>query len=317
METISVLQSFALAKDGEIVSIADVERGGACDCICPACKEALIAKKGDIRVWHFSHASGADCTGGAESALHLAAKRLIEKKCGLMVPENRVSKFFQLPDGRSATEEVCVDAMWVDFTSVSLEESLGSIKPDVIGQTGSTRYLIEVAVSHFVDYEKLVVIETLGLPALEISLNLLDRESWDWAALEEAVIHGTAAKAWLFQPARKDLEAIALDKAATAALKKPLPPPLKASAPRIRLSVHGRIVDMIDLPFGIAVWTPYDPEINEMIKAISRRFGGRWQPKYRNWLFPHSTRPWLLQALQELANGAATNRGDKITILRP
>lgn len=321
MELISVLQSFALAKDGEIVSVADVDRGLACDCICPACKEALVAKKGAIRIWHFAHASGASCEGGAESALHLAAKRLIEKSRGIMVPEIRVQKSVHLPDGRSATGEICVEAMWVDFDRVSLEEPLGTIKPDVIGQAGSARYLIEIAVSHFVDYEKRVTIETLGLPALEISLNLMERESWDWAALEEAVVQGTAAKAWLFQPARKNLETAALDKAETAALMKSLPPTPTTPAPRMRLSVQGRIVDLIDLPFGIAVWTPYNPEINEVIKAIARSLCGRWQPKYRNWLFPRAVRPFLLQAFNDLAKGGASaiipHQKDRVECLAP
>lgn len=298
MESISMLQSFALAKDGKIVSVTDVERGLACNCICPACKEVLIAKQGVVRVWHFSHASGTECLTGAESALHLAAKHLIEKSQGMMVPELRVRKSFYFLDGRAATEEACIGADWIAFEQVSLEEPIGSIRPDLIAQIGSTRYLIEIAVTHFVDHEKFAAIEKLGLPALEISLNLMDRDILDWAALEEAVIHGTTAKAWLFHPVLKELEALALDKAATAASKQPQSPAPKTSATRIRILVKGRIVDLIDRPFGVAVWTPYNPEINEIIKALARSLGGKWQPKYKNWLFPLSVRPWLLRALQ-------------------
>lgn len=306
METISMLQSFALAKNGDIVSVADVERGLACNCICPACKEVLIAKQGDVRVWHFAHASGTECLGGAESALHLAAKHLIEKWHGMMMPEIRARKSFQLHDRREATEDVCIGATWIDFEQVSLEESIGAIRPDLIAQIGATRYLIEIAVTHFVDHEKRSAIEMIGLPALEISLNLMGRDILDWAALEEAVIHGTTFKAWLFHPVLKDLEALALDKAATAASKQLPSPAPKTSAPRMRILVNGRIVDLIDRPFGIAVWTPYNPEINEIIKTLARSLGGRYQPKYKNWLFPISVRPWLLQALQGEAESPTT-----------
>lgn len=153
---------------------------------------------------------------------------------------------------------------------------------------------MEIAVSHFVDLEKAAVIEKLKLPALEISLNKMERESWGWAALEDAVIYGTELKTWLFQSA--------LNKAANAALMKPLPFAPKTPASRIRLYIHGEIVDLIDPPFGVAVWTPYNPEINEIIKSIARSLGGRWQPKYRNWLFPSSVRPWLLRKFHELAD---------------
>lgn len=301
-----MLQSFALAKNGNIVSVADVERGLACNCICPACKEVLIAKQGDVRVWHFAHASGTECLGGAESALHHAAKHLIEKWHGMMMPEIRARKSFQLLDRREATEDVCIGATWIDFEQVSLEESIGAIRPDLIAQIGATRYLIEIAVTHFVDHEKLSAIEMIGLPALEISLNLMGRGILDWAALEEAVIHGTTVKAWLFHPVLKDLEALALDKAAIAASKQPPSPAPKTSAPRMRILVNGRIVDLIDRPFGVAVWTPYNPEINEITKTLARSLGGKYQPKYKNWLFPLSVRPWLLQALQGEAESPTT-----------
>ena len=74
MEAGSLLQSFAIAKDGRIVSVDEVERGQACGCTCPCCKRPLIARQGDVRGWHFAHATGADCDGGAESALEPIAK---------------------------------------------------------------------------------------------------------------------------------------------------------------------------------------------------------------------------------------------------
>ena len=36
-------------KDGEIVSIEDVKSGLNCGCICPACSDPLVAKKGEKR----------------------------------------------------------------------------------------------------------------------------------------------------------------------------------------------------------------------------------------------------------------------------
>lgn len=46
-------------SDHRIITINDLssdQRGAACDCICPACKQHLLAKMGDIRIHHFAHA---------------------------------------------------------------------------------------------------------------------------------------------------------------------------------------------------------------------------------------------------------------------
>lgn len=69
-----LLIPFAL-KDGRIVHVDSVDSGRACGCICPACKEMLVARKGRIRVHHFAHDAGAACDG--ESALHATAKLLL------------------------------------------------------------------------------------------------------------------------------------------------------------------------------------------------------------------------------------------------
>ena len=39
----SLLQSFAVNKDGLTVSVDEVSRGLACECFCPACGEPVIA----------------------------------------------------------------------------------------------------------------------------------------------------------------------------------------------------------------------------------------------------------------------------------
>lgn len=46
------------AKDsatGQIVAVDEVEKGHACNCICPSCNEPLIARQGSVNIWHFSH----------------------------------------------------------------------------------------------------------------------------------------------------------------------------------------------------------------------------------------------------------------------
>lgn len=45
-------------KDGKYLDISEVERGRACACVCPSCKQNLVAKKGlnpDKMIHHFAH----------------------------------------------------------------------------------------------------------------------------------------------------------------------------------------------------------------------------------------------------------------------
>ena len=47
---------FAIRKaDQSIVEVSDVTRGQQCGCVCPSCKQGVIARQGDVYVWHFSH----------------------------------------------------------------------------------------------------------------------------------------------------------------------------------------------------------------------------------------------------------------------
>ena len=73
-------------KDGNIVSIDDVPSGKECGCVCPACGDELIARKGQKRMHHFAHRSNEDCEYGYESSLHLAAKDILSRSEKMVIP---------------------------------------------------------------------------------------------------------------------------------------------------------------------------------------------------------------------------------------
>lgn len=45
------------SRDGQLIHISNVPQGLECNCVCPNCKENLIAKKGKINEYHFAHES--------------------------------------------------------------------------------------------------------------------------------------------------------------------------------------------------------------------------------------------------------------------
>lgn len=72
--------TYAIAMDGQFVNVDDVKTGQECECICPACKEHLVAKnRGKVRIHHFAHKSGTECSFAFESMLHLLAKERVQK----------------------------------------------------------------------------------------------------------------------------------------------------------------------------------------------------------------------------------------------
>jgi competence protein CoiA len=305
MENGSLLQSFAIAKDGDLVSVAEVERGQACACACPVCKGSVIARQGDVRVWHFAHAHNSDCPGGAETALHLAAKKVIQRARGALYPAMVVNRSYRAPDGRQGYGEAALPEVWVDFEEVRTEVSFGDVVPDVIGCTAKATYLLEIGVTHFVDADKLARLRRLGLPAIEIDLSRFEREAWDWEALEQAVVHSTENKTWLLCPQQLWLEQQADELAQRDALAQP---EVSASTPspnsqpkRTRYLARGRLIDLRDYPFGVVVWTPYDRNLNEVIKGWARKYGGRYQPRFKNWLFPLAARPFIVGDIEQFS----------------
>ena len=307
MENQSLLQSFAIDKEGHARSVDEVARGLACDCACPSCGRPVIARQGEVREWHFAHAVETDCDGGAESALHLAAKQLLLENGGLSVPEIRIEMEARLPDGRVGKGVAIRSEHWIDFQSVEAEKSIGSIRPDIVAVIGNTMLFVEVAVTHFVDSDKRAIISALSVPTIEIDLANFQGEKWTWELLGDYVIENTLHKRWLHIPDEETLRIEAHEAAIQAALRTPLSiqeqtNSLAPKASRTRFWIGNRMVDLIERPFGIAVWSPYDPDLNALIKPIIRLLGGRWQPRFKNWLVPLAAKEWLYSELRKHAS---------------
>ena len=116
---------------------------------CPACKEIVIAKKGQKKVHHFAHKSGSNCQYGYQTSVHLMAKEIIEKTHRIIIP------------GRGK----------VDVDEVIVETKLGSIIPDILVICDGKKYIIEVLVTHQVDDEKKEKIKVLDISAIEVNLS--------------------------------------------------------------------------------------------------------------------------------------------------
>ncbi|OIR12495.1 competence protein CoiA-like family protein [mine drainage metagenome] len=304
MENTSLLQLFATDKQNQIRSVDEVARGLACECRCPSCGKQVIARQGEVREWHFAHASISECDSGAETALHLAAKQLILQHQGISIPTRSVSETIRLKDGRNGVGEATRPELWLDFKDVEAEMSFRNIRPDIVASLENTYFFIEIAVTHFVDDAKKELFDELNIPTIEIDLASVRETKWTWPLLEEIVLTNTSHKKWLNMLHYPDLQKEASDIAMKNALNMAIPESTSNANvvnERNRFLINGRILDLIVKPSTLAIWSPYDPLLNEMIKPLIKKAGGRWYPKYKNWFVPLKAKTYLLTELEKLS----------------
>jgi hypothetical protein len=177
-------------RNGVLTHIDDVSRGLACECVCPACDAKLVARKGQQRIPHFAHARGEQCSYGLETGLHLAAKEILNEKREIVLPpvllrSNCFSKSTKLAEEKR-----------YKLDEVILEKKIGKIIPDVIGYVQEHPVLIEICVTHPVDFKKLCRIKDLGYSAIEIDLSNISR-NLSRSELEYLIIEPGSHKKWI------------------------------------------------------------------------------------------------------------------------
>jgi Competence protein CoiA-like family len=178
-------------RDGALKHISEVTGGLDCDCRCASCDDRLVAKKGAIKQHHFAHACGSECATALETALHFAAKQILESRREIYLPAAILN--FNRPNSvHKLTNE-----QLVGLKNVRLERKLGQIIPDVIASANGQLLSIEIRVTHPVDSLKLKRISELGLSTLEIDLSKAARNLTE-LDLETLVIGPGAHKKWLY-----------------------------------------------------------------------------------------------------------------------
>jgi len=190
MEQSNILFAFGL-REGKVVHISKVKSGLSCDCFCPSCGAQLIARKGNVRRHHFAH-EVEECAHGAETALHMAGKDILEKNKYIKLPPVRV-----VHPNNPKKHRVIYDEKKIFAEKVIVEKKFGEIVPDVLFYYNNVPLIIEIVVAHDVNSEKLSKIQKMGISALKIDLSKIKR-SFDYEALTHNIIEQTHHKTWLY-----------------------------------------------------------------------------------------------------------------------
>ena len=144
-----------------VTNIEDVQRGLKCNCTCVDCGAKLIAKKGPIQANHFSHApddkKALNCKWSFETELHLLAKEVLNDYKKLTIPIGNFDPY----------------DLTLDFDYVDIEPSIDNSKriPDVVGYSKGESVLIEIAVSHFSEANKISEYRRLNKNAIEFDFS--------------------------------------------------------------------------------------------------------------------------------------------------
>lgn len=177
-------------KDGKIVDISEVEKGLACDCICPVCGAKLIANKGNKNRHHFKHYRVEECKNYGETLLHLAGKQIIMENKEIILPN------FNIHNGDYSLYEK------FRYIKAQEEVKVDGIIPDIIIYfKNNKKIFVEIKVTHEVDEEKFKKLKQIGISTLEIDLSfLLNRNdsSLNLNELKELVLYKKYNKEWVY-----------------------------------------------------------------------------------------------------------------------
>jgi len=132
-------------RQGQMVHVSQVERGLDCDCVCPVCKERVLARKGEEVRHHFAHHRRGHCS--PETVLHQVGKKLLRRRC-----RKHLRKGLSLPIQWDCPH--CPDTHDGNLLKVArrveMEKKLEGCRPDVtlFDGNGAPVAILEVVVSH-------------------------------------------------------------------------------------------------------------------------------------------------------------------------
>jgi len=198
----SLLLPFAIRlSDSQLVSAADVPRGAACGCICPGCRNPLLAKQGTEREWHFAHVQATDCTDGYEKSVHELAKQRIQQEKRLLLPPIEASAHGWDVYGRLVEEMLCVmEARRVRLDDCKKSYPHGEVTPDLTGRRKDREILVEITVFHRLMPEKQARLIETGVPVLEIDLGVFKTQQATLERLDAELFENFKNRRWIWHP---------------------------------------------------------------------------------------------------------------------
>lgn len=139
------------SADNEIVGVADVPSGLSCGCICPSCSTALIARKGDVKIWHFAHQGRAEesttqtrCDFSWDVSVRLMARQLLQGPTRMCLPPCHGELFDSVPGARGQGHGAfaVAPARTIEPISCSVDVPFAGALVDVLMETAEAPFIV-------------------------------------------------------------------------------------------------------------------------------------------------------------------------------
>lgn len=174
------LFSWAQNKDGKMVHVDDVPNGLGCDCICPHCKEQLLARHGEINEHGFAH--------------HSKTRKATLKICYMVILYKLAEQILLTKKRIHAPSYYGIfKERELDFIDVIIDNRYEreDKQPDVVATTSDgQQYLIEFVFKYKVQHKK--AIDYNNMTCLEVDLSNQSLES-----LEHFLLTSSKDRKWL------------------------------------------------------------------------------------------------------------------------
>lgn len=192
-------------KNGNLVTIDEVESGLDCDCTCPGCKARLVGKKGTTNVHHFAHESGADCERGVTAALIKMGREVLSSTDRILLPPvflDSAAKYRIFPE------------TWLDIEKVTIDDPDDPQNPNVYIEAKGKKLLIQLSGLRGWNSSLRGDPSLHRLPILEISVSEVFYQRYPHHILTindpwfpQEFISGLQYKRWVYNPKALRLKA--------------------------------------------------------------------------------------------------------------
>lgn len=183
-----------LGQPEQLWYIDDVPNGSNCECVCPSCREELIARnKGKHNVHHFAHVSGKTCRGARMSALHALAQEVIQEDHKVMLPEYK-KKFVQHDAKLQVFDEVSLEKPCIDEVSRRRPDCIGKVLSDGI------EIWIEIYCTNQINEERRADIIRRKQYCIEINFSDLLSTDYTKESVRERLLNNSNDREWICHP---------------------------------------------------------------------------------------------------------------------
>lgn len=216
---------FGLNPDnGSLLDVGDVPRGKACGCICLSCQTPLIAHQGNVKKWHFAHASRdvyeqtqQECDYSFYMSLRMMARQIVKESLEFEMPEY-ISNVVKYIDGTFKYIEVpftITKQQKIALNKIEIEKPFLGIPVDIQGYVKTTPFVIYFTHPKRSIPNDLIKPENAKCGIISIALdkvaiqfsNARRNETPYKKVLQDFLATDLDSKTWVFHPNYESLEA--------------------------------------------------------------------------------------------------------------